>query len=164
MDMDAERFAAHILRVDACRVGEPVVGVDDVELFGACHDTCNDRIVVDFLVQVAGIASGKLHTSQVVDVHVVEVGIDVVTEPEIGVGVHDVAYTVFHIVVVDVAPGNRHGVHGNDIGSIAALVAERMWQAQRDVDVALSLQALGDTEVGCCQSAKHMRRILPSKH
>ena len=129
MHMYAERFSADLLGMYSGGVGEPVVGMDDVELFSTRHYACNDRVVVDFVVQVARIASGKLHGTQVVDVHVVEVGIDMVAQLEIIVGVHNVAHAVANIVVVDVAPGDGHGIHGNDACGMGLFVAEGVGQA-----------------------------------
>ena len=164
MHVYAQGLTAHLLGVDAGGIGEPVVSVDDVEFFRACHHACDDRVVIDFLMQVRGIAARKLHSTQVVDVHVVEVGIDVVAIAIVVVRRHDRAHTLLHVVVVDVAPGNRHSIHGHDFASRAVFVAEGFRQTENGIDIALSMQALGDTVVGCGESAKHMRRILPSKH
>ena len=48
----AERLSADTLSVNASRICEPVMGMDDVKLLGASHNTCYDRVVVDFLVKV----------------------------------------------------------------------------------------------------------------
>ena len=73
--------------MDPGRIGEPVVGMDEVKLLAACQHACNDAEVVDFIMQVAGIASCKAHAAQVVKaLHVIEVGINVVAEPVIVVG------------------------------------------------------------------------------
>ena len=55
--MDDQRFPADVLGVDACRIGKPVVGMDDVELLLACNDTGHDGVVVDFVLKVFGVAS-----------------------------------------------------------------------------------------------------------
>ena len=164
MHVDAQGFAADLLSVDACRESQPVVSVDDIELFRSCHHACNDRVVVDLLVQIAGIASCKLHAAEVVDVHIVEVGIDMLTTLIVVFGVHDVAHTLLHIVIVDVAPGNGHGVHGHNATGMLTLITKGMRQTEHGVDVALSLQTFRDTVVSSSKSTKHMRRILPSKH
>ena len=52
MDVYAERFAADVLGIDACWIGQPVMGVNDVKLFGAGYDTCYDGLVVYLFVQI----------------------------------------------------------------------------------------------------------------
>ena len=140
------------------------MSMDNVKLHGASHDAGNNRVVIDFLVKVAGIAACKLHSAKVVDVHVVEVGIQMVAQTEIEVRVHDVTHTVANVVVADVAPGNRHRIHGHNLAGRAVLVAEGFGQTERDVHVALCVQTLRNTIVSCGESTKYVRRILPSKH
>lgn len=162
--MDAQRLAADLLGMDAGRIGQPVVGMDDVVVEGARHHAGDDGVVVDFLVKVSGIATGKLHGTEIIDVHVVEVGIQMVAKPEIKIRIHDVAYALTHIVAVDVAPRNGHGIHGHDAAGRAVFVAERFRQTQGDVHIALGVQSLRYAVVGGGESTEHVRRILPSKH
>ena len=164
MDVDAQGLSADLLGVDACRISQPVMGMNDVVVEGTSHHTGDDGIVVDFLVQVARIAASKLHGAQIVDVHVVEVSIQVVAQAEIEVGVHDVPYPFANIVSRHVAPGNGHSVHGYDVAGRTVFVAEGMRQTERNVHVALGMQALRDTIVSGGQSTEYVRRILPSKH
>jgi hypothetical protein len=42
MYVDAERLAAHVLGIDACRISEPVVCMDDVKVLRASHYACDD--------------------------------------------------------------------------------------------------------------------------
>ena len=142
MNMDAQGLSTNLLGVDASGEGQPVMGVNDVELLSTCHLTGDYRVVVDFLVQVAWVTAGKLHSAQVVDIHVVKVGIDMITQLEIVVGIHDVAYTLFHIVIVHITPGNGYGVHRHDAAGMLTLVAERVRQTEHCLNVALSLQTL----------------------
>ena len=160
----AQRFAAYLLGMYAGREGKPVVCVNDVKLFRPCHHTGNDRVVVYLVMQVGRITTCKIHASQVVDMHVVEVGIDMVTIAEIIVGVHDVSHPLLHIVVVDIAPGYRHTVHGHYLGGTAVFVAEGMRQTERDVYIALCVKSLRDAEIGGSKTTEYVRRILPSKH
>ena len=164
MHVDTQRLAAHLLGMNTSGEGQPIVSVDDIKLFGTGHLTSDDRVVVDLLVQVAGIAACKLHRTEVVDVHIIEVGIDMVTKLEIVVGIHDITHTLTYIVIVHIAPGDGNGVHSNDAAGMLALITEGMRQAEGDIHIALSLQTLGDTIVGSSESTKYVRRILPSKH
>jgi hypothetical protein len=150
--------------VDTSREGKPVVSVDDVKLLCAGHLTCDDRVVVDLLVQIARITSGKLHGTEVIHVHVVEIRIDMLTELEIVVRIHDITHTLLDIVIVYVTISDRHGIHGNDTTSVLTLITKRMRQTEGDVHVALSLQTLRDTIVSSGESTEYVRRILPSKH
>jgi hypothetical protein len=162
--VDAEWFARYLLSVDTSREGKPVVSVDDVKLLCAGHLTCDDRVVVDLLVKIARLTSGKLHSTEIIHVHVVEVGIDMLTELEIVVRIHDITHTLLDIIIVYIAVCNRHSIHGNDTTSMLTLITERMRQTKRDVHVALSLQTLRDTIVSSGESTEYVRRILPSKH
>ena len=164
MDMDAQRFAAHALGMDACGIGEPVVGMDYIKLLGACYDTRNDAVVVYLLVKVAGIAACKLHTPKVVDVHIIEVSIYMLAQTIVVVGRHDVSNAVLHIVIVYVAPCYGHRIHGNYACGMLFFVAERMWQAQSNLDVALRFQTFRYTVIGCGESSEYVWRILPSEH
>ncbi len=164
MDVYAQGLATDVLGMDAGRIGQPVVRMNNVKLLGAGNHASDDRIVVDFLMQVAGIATGKLHSAQIIHMHVVEIGINMLTQLEIIVGIHHVTHAILHIVVADITPGDRHGIHGHDAASSLTLIAKRMWQTEHSLDVALCLQSFRNTIVGSCKSAKHMRRILPSKH
>ena len=147
--VDTQRLAAHLLGVDACGIGEPVVGVDDVELLATRHHTGNDRIIVDFLVQIARVTACKLHATQVVDMHKVEVGIDMVAVSVIIVGIHEVAHPTAYVVEVDIAVSDGHTVHRNDARVGAVLVAPWLRQAERYVDVALCVKTLRYTKIGC---------------
>ena len=164
MDMNAQRLAADMLGIDAGGIGEPVVRMDDVKVLGACHHTGNDGVVVYFLVQVGGIASGKLHTAEIVDVHIVEIGIDVVAQTVVVVGIHHVGDAALHIFAVNVAPCDRHTVHCHNAARRLVLVAEGARQTQHRLHVTLRVQSLGDAEISGSESTIHMRRILPSEH
>ena len=115
-------------------------------------------------MEVSRITAGKLHTSEVVNVHIVEVSIDMVAQSVVVVGIHNVPHPALHVVTIDIAPGYRHRIHCYDTCRMLLFVAKRMWQTECYVDIALSLQTLRDTVVSCCQSSKYVRRILPSEH
>ena len=81
--VDDQGLAGDVLGVDACRVGEPVVAVDDVEGDCAGYDPGHDGVVVDLLEEVVGVAAGELDAPQVVEALVVEVGVDVRAQVEV---------------------------------------------------------------------------------
>ena len=142
MHVDAQRLSTHLLGVDTCGEGKPVVSMNDVELLRTSHHSCNDRIVIDFVVKVGRISTSKAHTAEVIDIHIIEVGIDMITITEIVIRVHDVAHTLLHIVIVDIAPGYRHTVHGYNFSGTAVFITKRMRQTESDIHIALSMQSL----------------------
>ena len=150
--------------MDTSGEGKPVVRMDDIELLGTGHLTGNDRVIINLLVQVAGITTSKLHSTEVVNVHIIEIGIDMITELEIVIRIHDVAHALLHIIVAYIAIGNRYGIHSHNATGVLTLIAKGVRQAQHRLDIALSLQALRDTIVGSSKTAEYVRRILPSKH
>ena len=129
MNVYAQRLARYILGMDASRECQPVVCVDDVEVKSTCHHTCNNGVVVNFLVQVGRISSGKVHTADVVNIHVVEIRIDMVAHTIVQFRLHDMTYAVLHIVIVNVTIGNRHTVHADNLGKSPVLVAPRFRKA-----------------------------------
>lgn len=90
--------------------------MDDVEVDGARNDSGNDGVVVNLLMKISGIASGKLHRSEIIDIHIVKVGVDMVAQLEVEVGVHDIADPAVDIVPIDIAPCYWNAVHGYNIG------------------------------------------------
>ena len=164
MHVYAERLAADLLGMDTCRIGEPVMSMDNVKLLSTSHLSGDDRVIVDLFVKVAWITACKLHGAKVVDVHIVEVGVDMVAQLEVILGRHYIATTLFDVVVADVAPGDRHTIHGNNTTGTCVLVAEGTRKTEHSLDVALGVKPLTDTIVGSGKTAKDMRRILPTKH
>ena len=69
MNMYHKGLACHLLGVDAGRIGEPVVRVDDIKVDCAGYHSCHYRVVVDFLKQIVGISPRELYTPQVIGVH-----------------------------------------------------------------------------------------------
>ena len=162
--MDTERLTTDLLGMDTSGEGQPVVSVDDVKLLGTGHLTGDDRVVVNLLVQIARITAGKLHRTQIVHVHIVKVCVDMITQLEIVVRIHNVTHTLLHVVVIDITPGNGHSVHGHDTTGMLTLITKRMRQTEHRLNIALSFQTFRDTIIRSGESTKHMRRILPSKH
>lgn len=129
-------------------VGEPVVGVDYVEVDCACYHACGDRVVVDLLEQVVGIASRKFDAAEIVGAHVVEVGVYVVAQTEIEAGIHQPAYARVDVVAAHVAPGYRHLRCAYDVGEMLVLITERLGYHESDVHVAALPHAFGEAVAG----------------
>ena len=115
-------------------------------------------------MKIGWIASGKLHTSEIVDMHIIEISIDMVAQLIVVIRIHDIAHPILNIVAADISPCYGDCIHGDDAGSMLLLVAKRMRQTERYLDVALGLESLGDTVIGCCESSEYVGRILPSEH
>ena len=115
-------------------------------------------------MQVRRVAAGEVHAAQVVHVHIVEVGIDVVAQLVVALRVHQMAYAALHIVEVDIAPCDGYAVHGDDACETLVLIAPRLGQTQGDVYVALGVEAFRYAEIGCGKTPIYMWRVLPPKH
>ena len=137
MDVDAQWLSADLLSVDSRGISEPVVGMDDVEVDGARYDSGNDGVVVNLFVKISGISSGELHRSEIIDIHIVEVGVDMVAQLEVKFGIHDIADPAVDIVPIYIAPCYWDAVHGNNIGEGVVLIAEGLRKTQCYVNVAL---------------------------
>ena len=163
MNVYAERFAADELCVHSGRIGQPVVGMNDVKLLRAGQHTCDDREIVYLIVQVAGISSGEAHASHVIQaLHVVEIGIDVVTETVV------ILYRMSHkaildIIVLNVTPGNRHLTHIYYFQEFLLITA---WtrHTERGLHIALCVEAPCDAVGGNSQAAVYLWRELPTEH
>ena len=164
MHVDDQRLARHLLGMDARRVGEPVMAVNDVAVHGAGNDTRNDAVVVDFFEQVLGITSREFYTSQVVGAHVVEVAVDVVAQVEVHLRVHHVTDAALNIVPVHVAPCHRCAVGTDDVGEFFGLIAPGLGDDKGDVHVAILPHALGESVTCGSQSSQDVRRKFPAEH
>ena len=162
MHVDDEWLSAHLLGMYACREGEPVVGVDDVEFTRTGNDAGNDVEVTDFLVEVFGITSCEVQSADVVGALVAEVGIDMVAELVVFFGCQ-VLETSFEPFVVGVAPNDGDLVHAQDVQEFLLFTAG-LWQAEGGLDTGNLGKTLGDT-IGChSKSAVNLRGKLPAKH
>ena len=93
-------------------------------------------------MQVRRITTGKFHTAKIVDVHVVEVGIDMVAQTIVVVGIHHIGYAALYIFVVNITPCDRHTIHCHNTASAAVLVTKRVRQAQYCLYIALGMKSL----------------------
>ena len=164
MHVDHQRLAAHLLGVDAGRVGEPVVGVDNIEGFLACNHTGHNRVVVDFLEQVLGVAAREIDTAKVVGVEAAEVGIDAVAQVVILLGIHAVAVAFLHIVPVHVLPYHGRIGSSDDMHEVFFLVALRFRQDEGHITFASIDHTAHNTVRSRSQTAQDMRRPFPAKH
>ena len=153
VDVDDQWFSADVLCVDSGGVGEPVVSVDDVKLLLACDDACHDGVVVAFILQVLGIASGEADASQIVGEPIVEVGVDVISEIIVKLGVHLGSEALSQIIGIHVAPNDGCFAQADDVHETFVLIAPGLWKTESDVHIRLSCQTFGDAIAGCAKSA-----------
>ena len=164
VDVHHQRFAAHLLGVDARGIGEPVVGMDDVILLLPSDDARHDGVVVDLFLQIVGIAARKLDATQVVGEPIGEIGVDVVAQGEILFGRHAIAEALAHIVVVHVAPHDGSFAQPDDVHETFVLVAPGLGDAEGDVHVGLCGQAGGHAVGRGAEPAEDVGREFPAKH
>ena len=164
--MDAQRFAAHHLGMHAGGIRQPVVRVDNVELLLAGHHACDDGEVVDLIIQVGRIAACKLHAADVIDVHVREIGIDMVAQVVVRFRRHAGSQTVLQPLqplIIHIAPNDGHLVHADDVQEVF-FIAARFGHTERGLHVSLHAQALRDAVSGDSKAAVYLGRKFPSEH
>ena len=164
VDVDDHRLATHVFGVDTCWIGEPVVGMDDVELLPACDDACADGVIVDFFQEVVRISAGKLDATQIVHMHVIEICVDVVAQFVVFLRVHDGTHPVLEGFITGIAPNNGRVPGSGYLEEALVFVAVRFWYHKDDIQVGLQGHSSGQTVTGRSQSPQDMRGKLPSEH
>ena len=151
--VDHQGASAHLLGVNASRIGEPVVGMDDVILLLSGDDPCHDGVVIDFFLQVVGIFARKLDAAQVVGLTIGEIGVDVVAKGVVLFGRHARAQAFFDVVVVHIAPHDGRFAQADEVHKTFIFVAPRLRYAEGDVHVGLLRHASCDAVGRCAESA-----------
>ena len=65
----------------------------------------------------------------IIDIHIIEVAIDMVTQFIIKLRRHYVADSILNIIIINITPGNRNAVHCHDVCRSLILISPRLWQA-----------------------------------
>ena len=111
MHMDAQWLSAYHLGMYTCGVCEPVVSVNQVELLTTGQNARDDAEVVDLVVQIAGITTGKLDAAHIVEaLQIIEIGIEMVAETIVVLG-RVANEPILNPVIIDIAPYNRNLTH-----------------------------------------------------
>ena len=126
VNMDAQGLTTNLLGMYACWISQPVVCMNDIIVKCTSYDTCNNRVIINLLMQIPRIATSKLHSAKIIDMHVIEISIQMVTQTEIEIRIHDVANTFANIISRYVAICNRHSIHCHDMGGLTLLITKRM--------------------------------------
>ena len=161
--MNAERFATHLLGVHACRISEPIMGMDDIELLTARQHSSDDGKIVYLLVKIGRIASSKADTAQIVEtLQIVEIGIKMVTEPII-ILCRVAHETILYMIVLDISPDNWHLAHINNLEK-GLLLSGGFRHTKGGFYITLQTKALRNTIGGNGESTINLRGKLPSEH
>ena len=173
--MDNERLAGQFLGRDAGQIGQPVVGVDDVELILVLHRyrASDHRIVGHLLHKVRAIASGKT------ELRADALGKILALEPALRL--HHLV-ELLRIHVRDHVRADAHELH-----LVQKLIHRRAHRLDRNITGAddpcgalilvagsgrhhkqslhtIVGQAFDDSVAGRTESSRDVRRKLPSKH
>ena len=128
-----ERLAADLLGKHACRISQPVVTVNDVEVQTVCQHRSHRLVVAYLFNQVVRITARETDTAQVVRTDTTIVVTDTVAQTVILLRTHPACQTVFDIVIVDIFPYNRHAVGTDDAQERLILVAPRLRNDECDL-------------------------------
>ena len=80
MHMDTKRFSTYHLSMHTSGISQPVVSMNNIKFLLTSHYSGYDGVIIDFLMQVFRITTGKFHATKVVHMHVREIRIDMITE------------------------------------------------------------------------------------
>ena len=81
MHVNTQGFTAYHLSMYTCGVCKPVVCVNHIKLLTTSQYTCDDAEVINLVMQITGITTGKLYATQVIkSLQIVEIGIEMVAE------------------------------------------------------------------------------------
>ncbi len=138
--------------------------MDHIKFLGTGHHSCHYGIVVDLLQKIIGIASRKLNAPQVIGAHVVEIGIYMIPQTEVLVGIHYVSDAALHIFAADISPCDRNLRGTYDLGKALILVAEWLWYDKCYVHVATLPHSSGETIAGGAKTSENVRGEFPPKH
>ena len=138
--------------------------MDNVEIQSPGYNAGSNGVVVDFFKKIVGIFAGKFYASQIIGAHIVEIGIYMVSEAEIQVGIHNLAYAGFYIVAVYVAPSNRNLRCAYYTGKTPVFIAERFGDDECYVHIAAFPHSTGQPVACRSEPTKDVGREFPSEH
>src|SRR5690554_706076 len=152
MYVDNQRFSTYVLGMQTGRVGEPVVGVNDVVLISPRNNTGYDGVVVGLLQDIARVPARELQTTKIVGIHVVEVGIYVVTHPEILLWIHELFESRLYRFPADIPPHDGRIVAADYLQKTLIFVAPGLGNNKQYLHIFLLGHSLGQT-VTCCSES-----------
>ena len=145
-------FAADVFRKHTCRIGQPVMAVNNVKIQTVCQHTCHSFVVADFFNQVIRIASGEIYATQIICANTTVVVANAIAEMIILLRTHSPFHPLLHIVVIIVFPYHRNTVSTDDAKERLIFVTPWFGNDERDLHVFLLRHATGQTVTGGSQS------------
>ena len=163
MNMNAKRFSTHHLCMHTSRICQPIVGMNNIKLLLASNDTRYNRKIIDLVMQVSRIPTGKLHTAQIIYIQIWEISIDMVTESIILLRRHKIGKPGLQIIIIDIPPYDRYLVHTYNIQETFFFTG-RLRQTKSCLHIILQTQTFSNT-IGCNRKTTvYFGRKFPSKH
>ena len=137
MHVNNQRFTAHLLGVNTGRIGEPIMGMNDIELNRTGNHPGYNRVIIYLLHQIIGVTSRKFDTTQIIG---------------------------FKIIPTYVSPCDRCIRSSDNMGKSFILVSVWFRYDKRDVYIATLCHAFGQPITGRTQTSQDKRRKLPTEH
>src|SRR5574344_2319208 len=122
----------------ACRICQPVMCMNDIEILLTSNNSCNNRVIINLLMQIVRIATTELHASQVIYIHIVKVGIYMVAQTEIQLRIHNITYPALNIIIIDITPCDWNIIHCYYVHKATILIPPWFRETECYVHVALS--------------------------
>ena len=164
MHMNDQRFAADMLGMYARRISQPIVGMNNIILLLTGYDSCHNGIIIDLIMKIVRITTGKLNTSQVIGLPITEISINMVAQSVILLRRHFIAQTLLDIVIINITPNNRSFTQTDNIHETFVLISPRFWDTKGNLHVWLLGQTCCNAVAGSSESAQNMGREFPSEH
>ena len=164
MHVNNQRFTAHLLGVNTGRIGEPIMGMNDIELNRTGNHPGYNRVIIYLLHQIIGVTSRKFDTPQIIGFQIIKIRINMAAKIEIFLGIHTIAITLLYIIPTYVSPCDRCIRSSDNMGKSFILVSVWFRYDKCDVYIATLCHAFGQPITGRTQTSQDMRRKLPTEH
>ena len=160
--MDAKRLSANHFSMYSGRVSQPVMRMNDIKLLLTGYYSGNDREIINFFVQVPGITTSKLHTPQIINMHIRKIGINMIAERVIFFRCH-FQQTGFQVVVVDITPHDGYLIHTDYFQELFFFTA-RFRHTENRLHITLQTQSFSYSIRSNRKTTIYFGREFPSKH
>ena len=164
VDMDHQWHTEDLLGVDTCRIGDPVVGMDQVVVVGSGDHAGDDGVVIDLVDQVVPILPGELDAPYIVRQHIPEVRVDMVPQVVVLLRTHHATDPLLEILSRGIMVDDRHLTGTDDPHIRGVLISGRSGQHQGNVHILLRGEPLRDAVGSSPETSGDMRGKLPAKH
>ena len=162
MHMDAKRLSANHFGMYSGRVSQPVMRMNDIKLLLTGYYSGNDREIINFFVQVPGITTSKLHTPQIIHMHIRKIGINMIAERVIFFRCH-FQQAGLQVVVVDITPHDGYLIHTDYFQELFFFTA-RFRHTENRLHITLQTQSFSYSIRSNRKTTIYFGREFPSKH